>query len=120
MNCGRVLNPLIVEGQVHGGVAQGIGGAVLEQLVYDEHGHLTTSTLADYMLPRIADIPDIETISMESLSPLNPLGVKGAGEGGTIGPPAVLAAAVEDALAPFGVTISPNSAFAGEHLAGIA
>ncbi len=105
-DCGRVLNPLIVEGQVHGGVAQGIGGAVLEQLVYDEHGHLTTSTLADYMLPRIADIPDIETISMESLSPLNPLGVKGAGEGGTIGPPAVLAAAVEDALAPFGVTIS--------------
>ena len=79
---------------------------MLEQLVYDEHGHLTTSTLADYMLPRIADIPDIETISMESLSPLNPLGVKGAGEGGTIGPPAVLAAAVEDALAPFGVTIS--------------
>ena len=105
-DCGRVLNPLIVEGQVHGGVAQGIGGTVLEELVYDEHGHLTTSTLADYMLPRLADIPDIETISMESLSPLNPLGVKGAGEGGTIGPPAVLAAAVEDALAPFGVTIS--------------
>ena len=105
-DCGRVLNPLIVEGQIHGGVAQGIGGTVLEELVYDEHGHLTTSTLADYMLPRIADIPDIETISMESLSPLNPLGVKGAGEGGTIGPPAVLAAAVEDALAPFGVTIS--------------
>ena len=105
-DCGRVLNPLIVEGQVHGGVAQGIGGTVLEELVYDEHGHLTTSTLADYMLPRLADIPYIETISMESLSPLNPLGVKGAGEGGTIGPPAVLAAAVEDALAPFGVTIS--------------
>ena len=105
-DCGRVLNPLIVEGQVHGGVAQGIGGTVLEELVYDEHGHLTTSTLADYMLPRLADIPDIETISMESLSPLNPLGVKGAGESGTIGPPAVLAAAVEDALAPFGVTIS--------------
>lgn len=105
-DCGRVLNPLIVEGQVHGGVAQGIGGTVLEELVYDEHGQLTTSTLADYMLPRLADIPDIETISMESLSPLNPLGVKGAGEGGTIGPPAALAAAVEDALAPFGVTIS--------------
>ena len=105
-DCGRVLNPLIVEGQVHGGVAQGIGGTVLEELVYDEHGHLTTSTLADYMLPRLADIPYIETISMESLSPLNPLGVKGAGESGTIGPPAVLAAAVEDALAPFGVTIS--------------
>ena len=105
-DCGRVLNPLIVEGQVHGGVAQGIGGTVLEELVYDEHGQLTTSTLADYMLPRLADIPDIETISMESLSPLNPLGVKGAGEGGTIGPPAALAAAVEDALVPFGVTIS--------------
>ena len=105
-DCGRVLNPMIVDGQIHGGVAQGIGGAVLEQLVYDDNGQLATSTMADYMLPRAADIPEIEIVQMESPSPLNPLGVKGAGEGGTIGPPAALAAAVEDALAPFGARIT--------------
>ena len=105
-DCGRVLNPLLLEGQVHGGVAQGIGGAVLEQLVYDEDGQLLSSNMADYMLPRRGDIPEIEVIGMASPSPFNPLGVKGAGEGGAIGPPAVLAAAVEDALSPFGVRIT--------------
>ena len=105
-DCGRMLNPLLLKGQVLGGVAQGIGGAVLEQLVYDDDGQLVSSNLADYMLPRRSDIPKIEVIGMESPSPMNPLGAKGAGEGGTIGPPAVLAAAVEDALAPFGVRIN--------------
>jgi CO/xanthine dehydrogenase Mo-binding subunit len=105
-DCGRVLNPMLVDGQIHGGVAQGIGGAVLEHLVYDDNGQLATSTMADYMIPRAADIPEIEIIQMESPSPLNPLGVKGAGEGGTIGPPAALAAAVEDALATFGARIT--------------
>ena len=105
-DCGRVLNPMILEGQIHGGVAQGIGGATLEQLAYDDDGQLLASNLADYKLPRRGDIPTIEVISMESPSPMNPLGVKGAGEGGTIGPPAVLAAAVEDALSPFGVRIT--------------
>ena len=105
-DCGRVLNPMLIGGQVHGGVAQGIGGAVLEELVYDEEGQLRSSTLAEYMLPRRSDIPVIETHSMESPSPMNALGVKGAGEGGTIGPPAVLAAAVEDALTPFDVSIT--------------
>jgi carbon-monoxide dehydrogenase large subunit len=105
-DCGRILNPMILEGQVHGGVAQGIGGAVLEELFYDEDGQLVSSNMADYMLPRRGDIPEIELITMESPSPLNPLGVKGAGEGGTIGPPAALAAAIEDALSPFGVHIN--------------
>ncbi|MDG2406461.1 MAG: xanthine dehydrogenase family protein molybdopterin-binding subunit [Paracoccaceae bacterium] len=105
-DCGNVLNPLILEGQVHGGVAQGIGGAKLEELSYDEDGQLVSSNLADYMLPRRHDIPHIELETMESPSPFNALGVKGAGEGGTIGPPSVLAAAVEDALSPLGVRIT--------------
>jgi carbon-monoxide dehydrogenase large subunit len=103
---GRMLNPLLVNGQVHGGVAQGIGGAVLEELVYGQDGQLVSSNMADYMLPRRSDIPKIEVIGIESPSPMNPLGAKGAGEGGTIGPPAALAAAVEDALLPFGVRIT--------------
>lgn len=105
-DCGRVLNPLILEGQIHGGVAAGIGGALLEHLVYDENGQLLTTTFMDYLLPTVADIPNIEILHQETLSPLNPLGVKGAGEGGALAPPAVLAAAVEDALAPFGVRIN--------------
>ena len=105
-DCGKVLNPLILEGQVHGGVVQGIGGAMFEELVYDEDGQLVSSNMADYVLPRHDDIPEIELKTMVSPAPSNPLGVKGAGEGGTIGPPAVLVAAVEDALSPFGVTIT--------------
>jgi CO/xanthine dehydrogenase Mo-binding subunit len=105
-DCGTMLNPLIVEGQVHGGVAAGIGGAMLEELVYDEGGQLITTSFMDYLLPTLEDIPHLEIIQTETPSPLNPLGVKGAGEGGTIGPPAVLAAAVEDALSPFGVRIT--------------
>lgn len=105
-DCGRVLNPTILAGQIHGGIAAGIGGTMLEHLVYDDEGQLLTSSLADYMLPRASDIPQIELISMETPSPLNPLGAKGAGEGGTIAPPSVLAAAVEDALAPYGVRVT--------------
>ena len=105
-DCGKVINPLIVHGQVHGGIAQGIGGTIFEQLIYDNDGQLLTSNMADYMLPRSTDIPDIEIISLESPSPNNPLGIKGTGEGGTIGPPSVLAAAVEDALESFGVKIT--------------
>ena len=97
---------MIVDGQVHGGTAQGISGTYLEQLVYDEEGQLLTSTMADYMLPRMSDIPKIETFSIESPTPNNSLGVKGAGEGGTIGPPAALAAAIEDALQPFNVKMN--------------
>jgi carbon-monoxide dehydrogenase large subunit len=105
-DCGTMINPLLVRGQVHGGIAAGIGGAMLESLVYDPDGNLLTTTLQDYLLPRLHDVPHIELLHMESPSPLNPLGVKGAGEGGTIAPPAVIAAAVEDALSSFGVQIS--------------
>jgi carbon-monoxide dehydrogenase large subunit len=105
-DCGRVLNPLILDGQIHGGVAAGIGGALLEHLVYDENGQLLTTTFMDYLLPTVAEIPEMEIVHQETPSPLNPLGVKGAGEGGTLAPPAVLAAAVEDALGPLGVRIT--------------
>jgi carbon-monoxide dehydrogenase large subunit len=105
-DCGRVLNPLILTGQIHGGVAAGIGGALMEHLVYGDDGQPLTTTFMDYALPTAADVPEIQIVHQEIASPLNPLGVKGAGEGGTIGPPAVLAAAVEDALAPFDVRIT--------------
>ena len=105
-DCGRVINPRIVEGQVHGGVAQGIGGALLEELVYDEQGQLLTGSLMDYALPTATQVPAIRTVHLESPSPRNPLGIKGAGEGGAISPPAAVANAVEDALAPFGVRIT--------------
>jgi aerobic carbon-monoxide dehydrogenase large subunit len=105
-DCGRVINPTIVEGQVHGGVAQGIGGALLEEMVYDETGQLLTGSLMDYAVPKADDLPLIETVHLEFPSPRNPLGVKGLGEGGAISPPAAIANAIEDALAPFGVRVT--------------
>ena len=104
-DCGRVINPIIVDGQVHGGVAQGVGGALFEEMVYDETGQLLTGSLMDYAIPKADDLPPIETVHLEFPSPRNPLGVKGLGEGGAISPPAAIANAVEDALAPFGVRI---------------
>src|SRR5438093_6045229 len=103
---GRVINPVIVEGQVHGGVAQGIGGALFEDMAYDEAGQLLTGSLMDYALPKADDLPPIETVHLEFPSPRNPLGAKGLGEGGAISPPAAIANAIEDALAPFGVRIT--------------
>ena len=105
-DCGRVVNPLIVEGQVHGGVAQGIGGAMSELLAYDAGGQPLVGSLMDYAVPKARDLPRFETVHLEYPSPRNPLGVKGVGEGGAIAPPAALANAVEDALAPFGVRIT--------------
>ena len=105
-DCGHVVNPLIVEGQIHGGVAQGVGGALWESLAYDAAGQLVTGSLMDYALPKARDLPRFETIHLEYPSPRNPLGVKGVGEGGAIAPLAVLANAVEDALAPFGIRIT--------------
>jgi carbon-monoxide dehydrogenase large subunit len=104
-DCGRVINPVIVEGQIQGGVAHGIGNALLERMVYDDHAQPLTANLADYMLPFATDVPRVEIQHLESLSPLNPLGVKGAGEGGTIPAPAAIIAAIEDALGPFGIAI---------------
>jgi carbon-monoxide dehydrogenase large subunit len=104
-DCGREINPMIVEGQVRGGVAQGIGSALYEEVHYDEDGQLLNGTLADYLVPTFAEIPTIELASMETPSPRNPLGVRGVGEGGAIGPPAVIANAVEDALAGRGAAV---------------
>lgn len=104
-DAGKVLNPLIVEGQVHGGVLQGISQALLEQVVYDENGQMLTSTLADYLIPTSDNSPPIESYRTETPSPNNPLGVKGVGEAGTIGATPTIVNAVEDALSPFGAEI---------------
>jgi CO/xanthine dehydrogenase Mo-binding subunit len=100
-----VVNPLLADGQIRGGVAQGIGGALYEELVYGEGGELLTASLLDYPVPRALEIPKIDLDHLESPSPRNPLGVKGLGEGGAIPGPALLANAIEDALQPFGVVI---------------
>jgi carbon-monoxide dehydrogenase large subunit len=105
-DCGKIINPLIVEGQVHGGVAQGVGGALFEEMMYDEQGQLLTGSLMDYLVPTAMELPAIETVHLECPSPRNPLGVKGLGEGGAISPPAAIANAIEDALAPLGVHIT--------------
>jgi carbon-monoxide dehydrogenase large subunit len=102
-DCGPRLNPRIVEGQVHGGVAQGIGQALYEEAGYAADGSLRAGSLAEYAVPRATDLPDIETGATVTPSPLNPLGVKGVGEGGTIGAPPAIVNAVVDALEPFGV-----------------
>jgi len=104
-DCGRAINPMVVHGQVVGGVVHGIGNALLERLVYDENAQPLTGTFADYLLPLAPDVPHIEVAHMESPSPLNPLGVKGAGEGGTLPAIAAIVSAIEDALSPFGVHI---------------
>ena len=102
-DCGVVVNPMLVEGQIVGGAAQGIGGALFEEFNYNSDGQLLTGSFMDYMLPTACDIPRMELIHQHSPSPLNPLGVKGVGEGGPIAPPAVIANGVGDALRPFGV-----------------
>jgi carbon-monoxide dehydrogenase large subunit len=105
-DCGRVINPLVVDGQVIGGVAHGIGNALFERMVYDENAQPVSTNFGEYLLPLATDVPRIDLVHLETPSPLNPLGIKGAGEGGTIPAIAAIAAAVEHALAPFGVKIS--------------
>jgi aerobic carbon-monoxide dehydrogenase large subunit len=103
---GRCINPLLVQGQTVGSAVQGIGGTILEELVYDENGQLLTGSLMDYLLPTSTDVPDIGSVILEeNPSPLNPLGVKGAGEGGIVGTGAALANALSHALADFGIQI---------------
>jgi carbon-monoxide dehydrogenase large subunit len=104
-DCGRVINPMIVDGQVHGGVAQGIGAALYEEIVYDDTGQLLTATLADYVIPSAGEVPSIETLHLETESPSTLGGFRGMGEGGTIGAPAAIANALADALAPLGAEI---------------
>jgi carbon-monoxide dehydrogenase large subunit len=102
-DCGVMVNPMLVEGQIVGGAIQGIGGALLEEIKYDSQGQPVTTSFMDYMLPTVRDFPPFHLIHQHSPSPLNPLGVKGVGEGGPIGPPAALANAISDALRPFKV-----------------
>ena len=104
-DCGVMINPTIVEGQILGGTAQGIGGAFYEKLRFDEAGQPLVTTFMDYLIPTAMEIPPIEIHHMESRCSLNPLGVKGVGEGGAIPAAAAFAGAVEDALAPFGATV---------------
>jgi carbon-monoxide dehydrogenase large subunit len=102
-DCGNVINPLIVDGQVQGGVAHGIGNALLEWMKYDENAQPLTTSFADYLLPMATDVPTCRIAHVETPSPLNPIGVKGAGEGGTIPAAAAIVAAIENALSPFGI-----------------
>src|SRR5437667_184301 len=105
-DCGRVINPMVVEGQVVGGVIHGIGNAFFERMVYDDHAQPLSTNFGEYLLPLATDAPNVEVLHMETPSPLNPLGLKGAGEGGTIAAIAALLSAVENALEPFGVRIA--------------
>jgi Aerobic-type carbon monoxide dehydrogenase, large subunit CoxL/CutL homologs len=117
-DCGKLINPMIVEGQIHGGVAQGVAGALYERMAYDDHGQLLNASFMDFLMPYATEIPRIETAHLETLSPLNPLGVKGAGEAGVIPVSAVIAGAIEDAE---GITISkmpisPSDLFTLRHM----
>ncbi|QGN59273.1 molybdopterin-dependent oxidoreductase [Nostocoides sp. HKS02] len=107
-DCGTMINPMIVEGQVHGGVAQGVGGALYERMVYDESGQLLNASFMDFLMPYASEVPFIETDHLETPSPLNPLGIKGAGEAGCIPVTAVIASAIEDAEG-FPITSMPIS-----------
>ncbi len=115
-DCGTVVNPLIVDGQIHGGVSLGVGNSFFEKLAYDESGQLLNGTLSDYLLPRATDMPRIEIIHQSTPSPLNPLGIKGVGEAGAIPTPSAFVQAVENALQDYHVEIleaplSPNRLF---------
>ncbi|HUP38551.1 MAG TPA: xanthine dehydrogenase family protein molybdopterin-binding subunit [Vicinamibacterales bacterium] len=115
-DCGTIINPMLVEGQIHGGVAHGIGNAFYEQLIYDEQGQLLNASFMDYLLPTATDVPPIETAHRETPSPYNVVGLKGVGEAGCIPTGALFAQAIEDALAGLGVEIteiplSPNRLF---------
>jgi carbon-monoxide dehydrogenase large subunit len=102
-DCGNIINPLIVTGQVHGGVAQGVGQALYEQAVYDSSGQLLSGTMMDYALPKAHQLVNYETAHTITPCPHNPLGVKGIGEAGTIASTVAVANAVMDALKPYGV-----------------
>jgi carbon-monoxide dehydrogenase large subunit len=113
-DCGRIINPLIVQGQIHGGVAQGVGGALYERMAYDEAGQLQNASFMDFLMPYASEVPaEIEIDHLETPSPLNPLGIKGAGEAGVIPGAAAIAAAVEDAegIPITSMPISPSELF---------
>jgi len=105
-DCGAVINPMVVEGQVVGGVAHAVGNAFFERMVYDDQAQPLSTMFSEYLLPGSTESPTVECHHMETPSPLNPLGIKGAGESGTIPGIAALVSAVENALEPFGVRIA--------------
>jgi carbon-monoxide dehydrogenase large subunit len=122
-DCGRVINPLLAEGQVHGGIAQGVGQALFEEVVFDEQGNPRTASLLDYLIPSIGEIPQVVTATTETPSPNNPLGAKGIGESGTIGSTPAVQNAVVDALSHLGVRhvdmpLSPERVWAAISAAG--
>ncbi|HUG37714.1 MAG TPA: molybdopterin cofactor-binding domain-containing protein, partial [Candidatus Limnocylindrales bacterium] len=98
-DCGRAINPAVVEGQLHGGIVQGLGAGLMEELVHDDAGQLLTGTLMDYALPVAGQVPPLDVLALDHASPINELGIKGVGESGVISPPVAIANAVEDALA---------------------
>ena len=104
-DCGKMINPMMVDGQIVGGVVHGIGNALFERLVYDEAGQPLNNNYGEYLLPIATEMPPIAVIHQETPSPFNPLGIKGAGEGGTIPATAAVVAAIENALEPFDVVI---------------
>jgi aerobic carbon-monoxide dehydrogenase large subunit len=106
-DCGTLINPLIVEGQVHGGVVQGLAQALWEEVRYSAEGQPLTTSLLDYLVPSACEVPSLETYAVETPSPLNPLGAKGIGEAGAVGMPPAVVNAVLDALAPLGVRDIP-------------
>jgi carbon-monoxide dehydrogenase large subunit len=104
-DCGKLINPMIVDGQVHGGVAQGIGAALYEEMIYNDEGQNVTASLVDYVVPSATEIPSIGVVHIEAASLTTLGGFRGMGEGGTIGAPAAVANAVADALAPLGIEV---------------
>jgi carbon-monoxide dehydrogenase large subunit len=117
-DCGTMINPMIVEGQIFGGVAQGIGSALFEEFIYDDSGQLLTTTFMDYLLPTATDIPSIRVSHIETPSANTIAGVRGVGEGGAIAPGAVLASALEDALAPLGPVVIDRLPLTPERVVG--
>ena len=117
-DCGVVINPMLVEGQIVGGSIQGLGGALLEEFIYDQEGQLLTGSLMDYALPRASDSPSMQLLHQKSPSPLNPLGVKGVGEGGAVAPPSAIANAVCDALCHIRCRIQRHAYQARAHRQG--
>ena len=105
-DCGVVVNPMLVEGQIVGGAVQGLGGALLEEIAYDAEGQILTGSFMDYLMPTASDMPHLDLIHMHSPSPLNPLGVKGVGEGSAISPPVVDGQCGRRRAAPFKVEIN--------------
>ena len=104
-DCGRVINPMIADGQAHGGVAQGIGVALMEEVIHDASGQVLTASLVDYVVPSAVEVPSMDVVHVEAELPGTVGGFRGLGEGGTIGAPACIANAISDALSPLGIEI---------------